>query len=368
MENFERRVFLKNGVFSAGLLLLRPYLDAFKKLDEQSIPTWEQLVDVARWCPTIHNLQPHQIKEIDAEHAQLFYDPARTLPYGDPNGVFVTIALGIFIEHLSIAASPHGYKVVLENLRNPVDTKANGSQLFAELKLVKRSDKEPLDPQLIFQRRTSRLHYDGKPINEAALDEMKTEAEKFEHEFYYDATDALVSQIIETNQQTLFDDLNDDKNREELDRLFRYTDADAEKFKDGLWYKAMCFPGKLMRSVFQNHSKWNHGARSQVLGSYYKHSFAGTNTICWFSGKFDNTSDWLNAGYMFARTWLILTKHNAYLHPFGTLITNDGAYSKMNEILVGNSTDHKIWMIFRAGYSKVPVRSFRLATSEIILK
>jgi hypothetical protein len=71
---------------------------------------------------------------------------------------------------------------------------------------------------------------------------------------------------------------------------------------------------------------------------------------------------------MFARTWLILTKYDAYLHPFGTLITNQEAYAKMNQIMDSGPAEKKLWMIFRAGYSKVPVRSFRLATNEIILK
>ena len=172
---------------------------------------------------------------------------------------------------------------------------------------------------------------------------------------------------FEANQKTLFDDLNNDQTRAELDRLFRYTDADAEKYKDGLWYKAMCFPGKLMRSVFQQHEKWNQGMRSRVLGSYYQHSFAGTQTICWFTGKFESPTDWLNAGYMFARTWLLLTKHNAYLHPFGTLITNHEAYAKMNQLMNTGASEKKLWMIFRAGYSKVPVRSYRLSTKEIII-
>ena len=368
MDSLERRNFLKNGFFSAGFLLLKPYLEFFKKIDEQSIPTWEQLVEVAKWCPTIHNLQPHRLKIINSEAAHLYYDPTRTLPHGDPEGIFVTIALGIFIEHLSIAAGPFGYKVLLSKFVNPVDTKAANNQLFAELQLVKIAEKEALDSQLIYKRRTSRLHYDGKPLKKEALDEIKSEAAKYDHTFFSNSSKQFIQPVIEANQKTLFDDLNNNENRAELYRLFRYTDADAEKYKDGLWYKAMCFPSKLMRSVFQNHEKWNHGLRSQVLGSYYQHSFAGTSTICWFSGKFDNPHDWINAGYMFARTWLILTKYDAYLHPFGTLITNQEAYAKMNQIMDSGPAEKKLWMIFRAGYSKVPVRSFRLATNEIILK
>lgn len=364
----ERRIFLKQGFFATGLILFKPVLKVFKKIDEQTMPTWQQLVDVARWCPTIHNLQPHQLKIISDDEAALYCDPSRTLPVGDPQGVFVTIALGIFIEHLNIAASPFGYKIKVTEFYQPVNTQAIESQLIAKLTLLKSTEKEHIDPSLIYTRRTSRLHYDNRRLPETLLEEIRKEAAFFDHEFYYDQSDDLVESIIEINQRTLFDDLNNNANREELDRLFRYNDAEAEKFKDGLWYKAMCFPGNLMRSVFQNHTKWNHGPRSQMLGSYYKNSFKGTRTICWFAGKFESPDDWLNAGYMFARTWLLLTKHQAYLHPFGTLITNQCAHKEIIQILTPCPQNKKIWMIFRAGHSKVPVRSYRLSTDQIIIK
>ena len=369
MNQTPRRTILKQGFLASTLLLFEPYLRLFKKLDEHSKPTWHQLVEVARWCPTIHNLQPHQLKIINDEQAELYCDVSRTLPVGDPDGTFVMIALGIFIEHLKIAASAHGYTVLMSELIQPVSTKKSGSLLIAKLTLEKITKSETIDPSLIYLRRTSRLHYDGKLLSEAALEQIRIEAEDYQHDFYYDSTKTLVDSVIEINQRTLFDDLNNDATRNELDRLFRYNDPDAEKYKDGLWYKAMCFPGNLMRSVFQNHGKWNHGGRGKVLAAYYKHSFAGTSTICWFNGKLETPQDLLNAGYMFARTWLLITKHNAYLHPFGTLITNVEANKEINKILK-QSTDpnRKIWMIFRVGYSQVPARSFRLATDEIIIK
>lgn len=368
MRDLERRHFLKQGVFATSFYLFKPIIGLFEKIDGPTKPAWTQLVDVARWCPTIHNLQPHQLKILSEDNAALYCDSARMLPVGDPQGIFVTIALGIFIEHLSIAASAFGYKVIVTKLHEPLDTKRSGSQLFAQLSLVEAPEKEKIHPDLIYRRRTSRLHYDGQPLQKEALEDIQQEAALFGHDFFYDNSDTMVNSIIELNQKTLFDDLNKKANRDELDRLFRYNDDDARELKDGLWYKAMCFPGNLMRSVFQKHTKWNHGVRSQLLGNYYKNSFKGTRTIGWFSGSFETPSDWLNAGYMLARTWLLLTTHNAYLHPFGSLITNESAYNQLLPLLHGETHSKKVWMIFRAGYSKIPVRSFRLTTDQLILK
>src|SRR5437868_13327553 len=129
----------------------------------------------------------------------------------------------------------------------------------------------------------------------------------------------------------------------------------------------MCFPGKLMRSVFRHHEKWQHGIRKRLLATDYKKSFKGTQTICWLGGRFEDHSDWLNAGKTLSRTWLLLTRDGACIHPFGSLITNRQAYKKINEMFTQPGNGKKIWMIFRAGYSKEPARSYRLSTEEIII-
>ena len=51
---------------------------------------------------------------ISENRAELYYDPKRLLPHGDPKSVFSTVAMGIFIEHLSIAASKFDYDVKIE--------------------------------------------------------------------------------------------------------------------------------------------------------------------------------------------------------------------------------------------------------------
>jgi len=370
MNPNSRRTFLKNSIKATFLIaFLNPFRQLFATLkDEKKLPTWTELVEYARWCPTVHNLQPHQIKIISETEAELYYNPARLLPVGDPNSIFVTIAMGIFVEHLSIAAAPLGTKVEIVKVFNPITTSASTQTLFAKLKLSTTLEIEELDRELITKRRTSRLHYDRKPLKSDTLDKIKKEAEKFEHEFFSSSDKELVDSVIELNQQTLFEDLASKQDREELDHLFRYTEEDAETKKDGLWAKCMCFSGSLMKSIFRHHEKWEKGLRKKILANHYKASFKGTTTICWFGGKFNNTNDWLNAGRMLARNWLLITKENAYIHPFGSLITNSGAYKKINEKFTQPKEDKKIWMIFRAGYSKEPTRSFRLSTEEIIIK
>jgi len=365
-----RRTFLKTSIKATFFIaLMNPFrqLFAFSK-DEKKIPAWAELVDYARWCPSIHNLQPHKLKIISDTEAELYYDPTRLLPVGDPLAIFVTVAMGIFVEHLSIAASLHGIKVETTEIFNPIITSATEKTLFAKLYLIPTLDKEELERELITKRRTSRLHYDGKPLRQDTLDKIKRQAEHFEHEFFSSSDKELVNSVIELNQQTLFEDLESKADRDELNNLFRYTKEEAETKKDGLWAKCMGFSGSLMKSVFIHHERWGKGLRKRLLANHYKSSFKGTTTICWFGGKFDNTHDWFKSGRMFARNWLLITKEGAYIHPFGSLITNIGAYKKINEKFTQPKDNKKIWMIFRAGYSDEPTISYRLSTEEIIMK
>jgi hypothetical protein len=372
MIDYPRRRFLKTSISAAAVFLLKPFDAVFaSKTESQGTPTWLELLETARWCPTIHNLQPHQLKILSTTEADLYFDPKRLLPVGDPNAVFVTIAMSMFIEHLAIVANQHGHTIQIEGPIIPIDTKATASTKFARLKLVQTDTKDNLDAALILERKTSRLHYNGQPLKQETIQAIRTEAANFNHQFFHSADPDFVDFIIDLNQQTLFDDLASPKGREELHRLFRYTDEDASKFKDGLWYKAMAFPGKIMRAVFTHHERWEKGLKKKMLGDYYRHSFKGTASICWFKGNFKSPEDWMNAGQMFARTWLLLTKEKAFLHPFGSLITNKNAHlqfsSKINSEMNQLENDQEIWMIFRAGYSKEPVRSYRLSTKELII-
>jgi hypothetical protein len=364
-----RRKFLKQiaGMATLGFLFY-PFKRIFgSPAAGQKLPGWKELVDYARWCPSVHNLQPHRIKIISETEAELYYDPSRLLPVGDPNSIFITVALGIFIENLSIAAAAKGARVALIETPVPIDMHATTITYFGKLKLSTAIEQEELDRELILKRRTSRLHYDGNPLKQDTLNKLKVQAEKFDHDFFTSSDKEMVDFVIGLNQQTLFEDLESKADREELDHLFRYNKEEAETKKDGLWAKCMGFPGSLMKSIFHHHDRWEKGIRKKLLAVHYKASFKGTATICWLGGKFENTHDWIIAGRMLARNWLLITKEGAYIHPFGSLITNVGAYKKINEKFTQPGAGKKLWMIFRAGYSKEPARSYRLDTNEIII-
>jgi hypothetical protein len=363
----ERRFFIKAlgflSVSVMGLPLISKSTALKKRASENNI--WPEIVDYARWCPSVHNLQPHRVKILSANEAMLYCDTTRLLPVEDPACRFTAAALGVFIEHLSIAAGGYGQKIAFELLHD-ITLADKGTVEFARLKLVPSDKKEVLDRELIRERRTSRLHYNGRPVGSDIIDHMKNEAAAFAHELHCTGDSELVNFIIDQNQKTLFEDLESEPVRNELNALFRYDQEEAETKKDGLWSACMNFPGWLMRSVFQHHQKWDHGLKKTLIKDFYKASFKGTTSLGWFAGDFGNTAQRVNAGRMLARNWLFLTSKHIYMQPFGSLITNDNAYKLMNEKL--NIVPEKnLWMIFRMGYSKEPTRSYRLDLKDILI-
>ncbi len=361
-----RRSFLQKSALFISLFGPTSLLARSKKNDSGlTVDQWKTVINYARWCPTVHNLQPHRVKIISDKKLELYYDVNRLLPEGDPESIFAMVALGIFIEHLSISAAPYGKSIVIDKIVDEVSIKKSGLVHFADLKVISAQEGITLDRELILKRRTSRKKYNGMAMKASTGKKIATEANNFGHHFQWSNNSDFVDFMTKVNQETLFEDLKNDPVREELDRLFRYDRKTAEKLKDGLSAKCMGFSGQLMKSVFQKHKKWTKGIRRRLLKQRYLQAFKGTETIGWFTGKFNTTTDYLNAGQMFARTWLTLTAEGAYLQPFGSLITNKSAYAKMQKELNIPSGDKRLWLIFRIGYSNTPARSHRLDLDTI---
>jgi hypothetical protein len=364
----DRRIFLNTmGQMIVGGIILNPFQKIFANNVNIALPSWQSLIETARWCPTVHNLQPHRIKIISNNTAELYYDPKCLLPIGDPKAIFATIALGIFIEHLNITAKQNNCEILIEGNLTPIDINAVSYKKFATLKLSTSKCTEIITKNDIINRRTSRLHYDGIAIDKNEIDILKNEVLSHKHNLNSSNNSVLINKIIDHNKNTLFEDLSSAENCKELDRLFRYSHHEAKEKKDGLWARCMGFPGALVKSIFKHPGHWQNGILKNKLGAFYKKSFLGTATICWVNGPFASTNDWAHAGKMMARLWLMATKHNMYIQPFGSLITNQNAYKHLCETLECTNPDLPLWMIFRMGHSKTPTKSFRHTTEDLLI-
>ncbi len=62
-----------------------------------------------------------------------------------------------------------------------------------------------------------------------------------------------------------------------------------------------------------------------------------------------------------------MTKHGVYLHPFGSIITNETAHQRLRQKFAVDEHENTLWLVMRLGYSELPPRSLRKDLEEIIL-
>ena len=153
-----RRHFISSSLFaSVAAFLPKAVYGSFQKT-----PSWESLIEWARWAPSVHNLQPQRVQVISETEALLCYDPNFLLPVGDPKSEFALAVFGVFVESLSIAAAPYGFRVYLSELIEGPSTQKEGIQTFGKIRMAELIGKEELNPELLKQRRTARTDYDGE--------------------------------------------------------------------------------------------------------------------------------------------------------------------------------------------------------------
>ena len=87
-------------------------MDQIPELDDQSVA----ILYYASMAPSKHNAQPWFVRKIGRFEWAIGADPQRRLPAVDPQNREVLLAIGAFVENLSVAAEAFGYSVQVEVL------------------------------------------------------------------------------------------------------------------------------------------------------------------------------------------------------------------------------------------------------------
>jgi hypothetical protein len=330
--------------------------------------TWEALLDVARWAPSPHNIQPWRLRQRSDDEAELLCRPERLLPDTDPTGRFTMVGLGIFVETLAIAARAAGTELSVEYDGTRLSPDTAEAIPFAQLRLVPPAEREDLAPELIRARRTSRLPYDGRPVPDGVLGELGAVADSYGHRVAFSSDPDLVRWALELNRETLFFDLTDERARREVGAWLRFSGREAAERGDGFSPAALGFPGWLLRLFFHSRGVFDLPGLRTVVRRLYDRTMRGTRTVAWIQGPFDDPEHWVEAGRMLARLWLTLTKHGVQLHPFGSIITNEDANARLRRRVDHDPAAGMLWLIMRLGYSAEPPRSHRLETRELLVR
>jgi len=362
-----RNQFLRSaGLLTAGFMW--PIERLFASSNRGSANLWPELLEYARWCPSPHNVQCWKLKILDEKRASLYYDPKRIPVIVDSDTSFTIVGMGMFIECLNIAAQSKGWQVqALHEQEGKLNSKAVSDQLFAQLELVPFNGKPICDRDLILKRRTSRLHYDGRQIPDFLIMDLAMNSALFGQHLNVSSDPELVHSIIELNSNVILERADDVPTMEEMRHWIRTNDAEAAEKKDGLWSAANAVSGKLLYNFCYHHERFVHGWKRGMTRKMMNKGMKGTPQMGWIKGPFAKRTDWVNAGIMLQRLWLAMTSQGIYLHPLGTIITTPSAKETFLKKI--NTTDEHgiVWFLIRLGYSKEPVRSYRLEAKDLLI-
>src|SRR5215218_5359359 len=237
---------------------------------------WREILDDARWAPSPHNTQPWLVRLLSPEAAELYATRERLLPVEDPEGRFETAAQGIFLEALDVAAGKLGLTVETEPLFPSLGADADERPLVARLRLGPLEEPARFAAQLLHRRRTSRLPYDGRPVDQQALAELSAIAAELGHQARFTSDPALVDWVVSLNADTVFYDLVEDNRREEIARWTHLSERTAQAQGDGFSPHGLGFPAPLVRLYFHRHGVFRPGlvrARPEALSAQHaRHS------------------------------------------------------------------------------------------------
>src|SRR5438552_2814526 len=149
------------------------------------------------------------------------------------------------------------------------------------------------------------------------------------HDARFTSERGLVDWVVGLNADTLFFDLDDDRTRAEIGRWIRTSQAAARRTRDGFSPAALGVPGPLVNLFFFRHHLFASRVVRRLVRRLFLWTTRGTGTVGWLRGPWATPHDWFAAGRMLMRFWLELTRHDLYLQPFGSVITNERAHALM---------------------------------------
>lgn len=336
-------------------------------------PLWQAISAYAVCCPSPHNTQPFRLHPTGERTAEVVFLPDRGLYVADPHGRFTWLTAGIFVEICVIAAHGQQHELALDWLLTPMYAGGDHTtpQVVARLTLTPAAAPvNDLDPELIRQRQTSRLPYDGRTLPDATIQLLQAEAQRHGHTFTVSTKAQDIAWVKTLNKNSLFNDLADAGIREELKHWLRYSKHEAHTQKDGLSAECLHLPGPLLRSFMYHHKVWTAPVLKQIVDKIYLGTMRGIGTIGWLQGPYQTEQDWVRAGQTMIRLWLLLTREGAYWHPYGSVITNDKSRTEMlHNLGLPDESNGKnmIWLLLRMGYSQPPPKSERLPLESILV-
>jgi hypothetical protein len=323
-----------------------------------SVGSWHELAELARLAPTPHNTQPFRIRPLNARVAQIVILRERMLPAEDSGNLYVLSSFGMFAETLERAGHHLGLEVAVTaypDVEPSAIEPGTGPVALGRIVIAGRRAREE-QRSLLEARRTSRLPYEDRLVDPAALEEFARVAAAHGHRFESFDDPAIVREVLRRNVRALLENNLKTRELEELRSWIRIADTPAHG--DGLWSGPMNQPRWEMRLALRFPRLFLLPGIRALARAKYLRTQAGTRHVAILRGRFGSWPELVSAGRMLMELWLAMTRHKVYMLPFGSMITNSACNAYLREWFFGDD----IWFVLRFGYSPVPPQAPRLAS------
>jgi hypothetical protein len=318
---------------------------------------WDQIDSLARLAPTSHNTQPFRIRPLDEHHAEIVVLADRLLPREDHGNLYMASAFGILAETIRLAGLHNGLVVDVAPMDGVVPAALHERLRTVVGRIEVTGQCTPCDQRALLEaRRTSRLPYHGRVVPPDSVRALGVAAARHGQRFLAFDDEATVRWMMRRNVDAVIDNLQLDDERAEIRGWYRSGKTPA--IGDGLWVEPMNQPSWELRAAFAAPHVFGLPGIRQVASAHYVHTQRGTRHVALICGAFRTWPELIAAGRMLLDLWLEMARHDVYMHPMGSMLTNP----RYAEAVARRFGVDDCWLALRFGYSDPPPRAPRLST------
>jgi len=225
-----------------------------------------RILFLASLAPSGHNTQPWFIRHIEPFQWIICNNERRWLPAVDPVQRETMLSIRAFIQNVAYAASSLGYQFDFSLLAT-----TNQDEGVMSVKLIKSENQFKYDAENIIQRRTVRSNILSLELKAGDVRELTNNESRFIHfisrgERHYEY---LNEQNIEANKIQSYRD----QAQIELANWIRFSNKDAENYRDGLTTASMeiqGFSGWVVRNFYTKSNLMDKRFRDQNIDQVEK--------------------------------------------------------------------------------------------------
>ncbi|HEY4183495.1 MAG TPA: hypothetical protein VGP07_00435 [Polyangia bacterium] len=317
---------------------------------------WEQIASLARLAPTPHNTQPFRIRPRGDDRADLVLLTERLLPEEDHGNLYVASSFGTFAVALERAGRHFGIDLEITPVADlALETLPElGPRVVLGEARVRGS--VPAEPaaQALDARRTSRLPYQDRLLAPEVRAALVTVVERSGHRLLVHDAPEVVGPLLRLNASAIIDNLQLSDERKEIRGWHRLGKTPA--FGDGLWQEPMNQPAWELWSAFAMPWLFRLPGFRQFAARRYLTTQRGTRQVALLCGAFRRWPELYAAGRMLMELWLEMARHDVYMQPMGSMLTNPRYVAEIARRFACDDC----WLVLRLGHSAVPPRAPRL--------